>query len=147
MASKPHVDRQPTDAVSVAGCVILDERRRVLLLHRCTTKASHWEMPGGKVEPEEAPRAAATREAKEELGIDVRIEKLLGSRRFIQHGKGMYCHWYLASVTDGCPVVRESHIHDAINHFDWDQLRAIDAELSPNVRNFLRAYDLGELRL
>lgn len=39
--------------------------------------AWQWELPGGKVLPGEAPAAAAVREAREELGVEVRAPRLL----------------------------------------------------------------------
>jgi len=61
--------------LQLAGCVILDEKGRVLLLHRETSKRVQWETPGGKVEPGESEKQAAVREVKEELGVDVKILK------------------------------------------------------------------------
>lgn len=37
----------------------------------------YWELPGGKLEPGEAPDAAAIREAFEELGVTMRVERVL----------------------------------------------------------------------
>jgi mutator protein MutT len=49
---------------------------RVLVTRR-PSSAAHlpdvWEFPGGKCEDSETPRAAAVREAHEELGIEVKI--------------------------------------------------------------------------
>lgn len=42
-----------------------------------TTYKDFWDVPGGYVEPGESPRAAAQREVQEELGIDVRIGRML----------------------------------------------------------------------
>jgi 8-oxo-dGTP diphosphatase len=35
--------------------------------------AGYWEFPGGKIEPNETPEAAAVRECFEEAGIDVEV--------------------------------------------------------------------------
>jgi 8-oxo-dGTP pyrophosphatase MutT (NUDIX family) len=58
-----------------AGCVLLDEFGRVLLLE--TTYKPVWEVPGGASEPGESPRQTAHREALEEIGIDVTIGTLM----------------------------------------------------------------------
>lgn len=42
-----------------------------------TTFKEDWDLPGGVVEPAEAPRAAALREVAEELGIEVELGGLL----------------------------------------------------------------------
>ena len=65
----------------VAQAVVLRgaERKEVLLLLRTSPRA--WELPGGAVEPGEAPDVAVVREVKEETGLDVEIERLLGRYR------------------------------------------------------------------
>ncbi len=64
--------------VIVAAGVIL-EQGRVLLSQR--KRGAHlegmWELPGGKVEDGEDPRAALRRELAEELGIDVQVGEIL----------------------------------------------------------------------
>jgi 8-oxo-dGTP pyrophosphatase MutT (NUDIX family) len=56
--------------------VIFDDQRRVLLCHRRDIDA--WNLPGGLVEPGEAPWDAAVREVREEVGLDVAITRLTG---------------------------------------------------------------------
>ncbi len=62
-----------TSVIVVAG--VLFERGRVLLTQR--KKGAHleglWELPGGKIDPDEDPRDALVRELREELGIEVEV--------------------------------------------------------------------------
>ena len=59
-----------------AFAVIFDSANRVLLCHR--TDRDLWNLPGGRVGPGEAPWEAVVREVREEVGLEVRVEKLLG---------------------------------------------------------------------
>jgi 8-oxo-dGTP pyrophosphatase MutT (NUDIX family) len=59
-----------------AFAVIFDEQLRVLLCHR--TDRDQWNLPGGRVEAIEAPWDAVVREVMEEVGLSVRVERLLG---------------------------------------------------------------------
>lgn len=58
------------DAPDAAGVLVHDPARGVLLLwrHRFVGDEWAWEVPGGMVEPGEAPDAAARRECLEESG-------------------------------------------------------------------------------
>jgi ADP-ribose pyrophosphatase YjhB (NUDIX family)/diadenosine tetraphosphate (Ap4A) HIT family hydrolase len=58
-----------------AGAVITDPEGRVLLVK--PTYKDKWEIPGGVVEPGEAPAHACERECREELGINVPVGRLL----------------------------------------------------------------------
>ena len=59
----------------IAHVLIRDDHGRVLL---CETRFKQdWELPGGIVEPYEAPRLAAGREVTEELGVERPIGRLL----------------------------------------------------------------------
>lgn len=58
--------------VSVKAVIEMDGR--VVLLKN---DREEWELPGGKLEPNEAPAECVVREVQEELGIDVAISRLL----------------------------------------------------------------------
>lgn len=58
-----------------AAAVLVDEDGRVLLVR--PTYRPGWDLPGGVVEADEAPHAAARRELAEELGLDRALGPLL----------------------------------------------------------------------
>ncbi|MEZ4368709.1 MAG: (deoxy)nucleoside triphosphate pyrophosphohydrolase [Kofleriaceae bacterium] len=61
----------------VAG-LIADDDGRVLISQRRADQALplQWELPGGKVEPGEAPTTALARELREELGVDATVGRI-----------------------------------------------------------------------
>lgn len=59
---------QPTKRMA-ADCLFTDEAGRLLVLE--PTYKSTWDLPGGLVERDESPRAAARREVREEIGLVV----------------------------------------------------------------------------
>lgn len=72
-AWKPYV----ASVVSVSAVVILIRGDgRVLLIHENYGRR-RWSLPGGAVEPGEAPWEAAVREAREEVGVEVSIDHLV----------------------------------------------------------------------
>jgi ADP-ribose pyrophosphatase YjhB (NUDIX family) len=54
----------------------LDDESRILLCHR--TDRDMWNLPGGRVEAHESPWDAVLREVAEEVGLTVRVDRLLG---------------------------------------------------------------------
>jgi 8-oxo-dGTP diphosphatase len=67
-------EREPLVVVQAA---ILDPARGVLLAVRSDLRG--WELPGGAREPGESDEAALLRELREELGIDARVVRRVGS--------------------------------------------------------------------
>jgi 8-oxo-dGTP pyrophosphatase MutT (NUDIX family) len=58
------------------GGIIYDVEGRVLLVQQRDN--SSWSLPGGVIEPDETPADAIVREAREETGLQVRPDKVLG---------------------------------------------------------------------
>jgi 8-oxo-dGTP pyrophosphatase MutT (NUDIX family) len=65
-----HLDHRLLRMPASAGAVCLDDQNRALLIwrHRFITGLWGWEMPMGRVDPDETPAQAAAREVEEETG-------------------------------------------------------------------------------
>ena len=61
---------------SVAMILLSDCKKKVLLIKRRDVPV--YALPGGGIESEESPYKAAIREMKEETGLDVTIERIIG---------------------------------------------------------------------
>jgi len=67
--------RNPKPGVCV---LIADNEGRVLLTkRRGTARSGFWGLPGGFLEANEGPIEAAKRETKEEIGVEIELEKVL----------------------------------------------------------------------
>ncbi|GGZ63430.1 NUDIX hydrolase [Streptomyces subrutilus] len=66
-------------ALTAASAVLTDSAGRVLLVQPTYGRADRWHLPGGGVDSDlgENPRAAARREVREELGLDLPPGRLL----------------------------------------------------------------------
>lgn len=62
--------------LTFAGGCIFNDKGEVLLQKRADS--NKWGFPGGAVEIGETPQMAAIREVKEETGLDVEVDRLIG---------------------------------------------------------------------
>jgi len=128
--------------IKLAGCIIKDGQGRILLLHRNNGKHKHWEIPGGKINEGESAEAAAVREIKEELDVDVAVQSKFGEKEFtMEDGQHMHHTWFLAKITDGEPKVAEPDTFDDLHYFSVEEMAKIRGQLSHSAKNLLEVLE------
>ncbi len=114
----------PRFPVSVKGVVFQDER--VVLLKN---EREEWELPGGRLEAGEDPRACVVREIHEELAISVTAEAILDSWLYAIAGPdgplGEVLIVTYACGDAGGQTIRMSEEHKAVSLFTAEQAAAL----------------------
>jgi ADP-ribose pyrophosphatase YjhB (NUDIX family) len=89
--------------IPCVGAIITDDRGRLLLIKRGhEPDAGLWSLPGGRVEPGETDEQAVVREIREETGLSVRCDRLVGSvQRAGLGGAVVDIRDYAVTVTGG----------------------------------------------
>jgi len=83
--------------------VIFNEKNEILVEHHLTPETNYYYLPGGGTWPREKIEDCLVREVKEETGLDVRAERLLWVRDFLEilpfiHAIEIF---FLASIVGG----------------------------------------------
>lgn len=129
------------DPKIAVGTIIKTASERLVLVRRAIDPGyGQWVFPGGYVDRGELLTSAAVREAREECGLDVRLEGLVNIYSYA--GKAPVIVVYAASVIGGTLCPDEECIETA--EFDtasipWDQLAF------PSTREGLHDYLAGLL--
>lgn len=94
------------NVLHVAVGVIVNTEHEVLISKRSSDahQANRWEFPGGKIEQNESPEEALSRELKEELGIDVLASNFLNSIHYDYGDKFVCLHTYIINHFSGTPA-------------------------------------------
>lgn len=112
------------DPKVAVGTIITDEERRIVLVRRAIEPGyGRWVFPGGYVDRGELVTAAAVREAREEAGLDIRIERLLNVYSY--PGRGPVIIVYAATITGGCLACDDEGLEIRMftpDEIPWDEL-------------------------
>ncbi|OLF15685.1 hypothetical protein BU204_20805 [Actinophytocola xanthii] len=107
--------------------------------------AGRWELPGGRVEPGEAPVAALARECVEELGVEIQVGEPVGPDVVVPGGAVLRVHG--ATLADPAATPHPFD-HHALRWLTAGELGTVDwlpadRVLVPALRRLLRAPEHG----
>lgn len=126
--------------IELSGCAIIENKKLLLLWKK---KHAHFEFPGGKVESNETIEAAAMREVREELGVEVDMGEYIGCKEFTIDGKRYRSHKFIACIKSGVPKIMEP---DKFDRIEWIPIADYEKyALAPNARAFCRDVVDGKL--
>jgi CTP:molybdopterin cytidylyltransferase MocA/8-oxo-dGTP pyrophosphatase MutT (NUDIX family) len=125
----------------IVGGTIEKEGRVLLVRHSDPRKKdyNHWLLPAGRVEPGESTLEALRREMREELGIEVKVEGILGEhmddytgQRFVNY----LCH----------PASNEISISGELSEYRWVSKENVEGigSIHPGLKRFLLNFFEGK---
>jgi 8-oxo-dGTP diphosphatase len=112
------------DPKVAVGTIIRDERGHLVLVRRAIEPGyGKWVFPGGYVDRGEEVVVAARREAREETGLEIRIDRLINVYSY--PGRAPIIIVYAATMTGGCLACDEESLEAkffAPDAIPWDEL-------------------------
>jgi ADP-ribose pyrophosphatase YjhB (NUDIX family) len=123
------------DPKLAAGVVVEHEGRVLLVRRNHEPMYGRWTFPSGFVDAGEVVEEAARREVREEAGVDVRIDRLLGV--YSTAGEPVVFVAYAGSTIAGTPVAGEEALE--VGLFAPDALPELAFEHDPAIIEAWRA--------
>lgn len=121
---------QPRFTVT-AGIIVTDKENRVLLLHHRFRGGSGWGLPGGFLNPREAPEIAIRRELVEEIGLEVENLQFAFART-------LHKYQQVEIYFRGTPKNKIGQNNIEITCAEWFSLNSLPPELSEDQREIIR---------
>ena len=120
----------------VAALIV--ENSKILLVHNIK-KGRRVEPPGGKVKAEESYEDATIRECREELGVEIEIQRKVGIYHTHSPEGNFNVHTFKCRIKSGEPSLKEPQIIDKIEYYSYKELETLkkDGYLVPNLANSL----------
>jgi 8-oxo-dGTP diphosphatase len=112
------------DPKVAVGTIILDERGHIVLVRRAIEPGyGKWVFPGGFVDRGEEVTVAAMREAREESGLDIRLDRLINVYSY--PGRAPVIIVYAATMIGGCLACDDESLEGrffAPEEIPWEEL-------------------------
>jgi 8-oxo-dGTP diphosphatase len=125
----PKKQSDPSKEYWPAVKAFIVDNNRILIIKRTMNdvdKPGVWEMPGGRLEPNENPIKGLIREVKEEVNLDIEVIKLFSVRRFTRDDKQkIEMSIYLCKSKNKDVKLSEEH-----SNFEWIDIEKAKTKLT-----------------
>ncbi|KND28359.1 MULTISPECIES: (deoxy)nucleoside triphosphate pyrophosphohydrolase [Streptomyces] len=112
-----------TEPIVVVGAALLNDGRLLAARRSAPPElAGRWELPGGKVEPDESPEQALVRELREELGVEAKSAERVPGEWPVRPGYVLQV--WIAHLLSGEPRPLEDH--DELRWLTVDEVWDVD---------------------
>jgi 8-oxo-dGTP diphosphatase len=132
------------DPKLAVGTIISDEHNRIVLVRRAIEPGyGKWVFPGGYVDRGEEVKLAAVREAREEVGLDIRLDRLLDIYSY--PGRAPVIVVYTAKMTGGCLACDDEGLEARFFEpaaIPWDELAFRSTREA--LREYFNLLDAGQ---
>lgn len=109
--------------VKVAAAIILHDGKVLATQRGYGDFKGGWEFPGGKVEPNESAEAAVIREIREELDMDIQVNRYLDTIEYDYPTFHLSMDCFLCCIASGKPILKE---HQDARWLDQQHLMEVD---------------------
>lgn len=109
--------------IEVAAAIIVKDNKVFATQRGYGEFKDGWEFPGGKLEPGESAREALAREIREELDVDIRVEKLLETVEYDYPEFHLTMHCFICELLSEEIVLKE---HEDARWLKEEELDTVD---------------------
>ena len=111
--------------VHVVGAIIENNKNEIFCALRSPEMSlpNYWEFPGGKIEENETPQQALTREIKEEFNCEISVKEKVEDTTYEYEKVIVRLETYMSTILNGTPTALE---HAETRWVPRAQLRSLD---------------------
>ncbi len=110
--------------IEVVAAAIFDNQGKLFITQRTDGDfRGLWEFPGGKIEQGETHQEALKREIREELELEISVDKFLLTVNYDYPSFHLIMHTYKCSIESG-EVVK--HVHSDVKWIDKNEIKEIE---------------------
>ena len=117
---RPACSAKMKNQIKIGTHIIIKNKKGEILLCKRNKKFGfgEWELPGGHVEFQEHFEENLERECREELGINIKVGKLVSVAPNIKYGNHYIIFTFVAESYQGIPTHNEPHEHSEVKWFN-----------------------------